>query len=75
MRQEENYFHAPSLPGKFGLRPTGARRVDQSGSSHPGHYLPAPFIGGATTTENENEFLFQTKNPLSAPLVVTAPGS
>jgi len=32
-------------------------RCDRSGEAAPGHYLPLPFGGGATTTDGENDLL------------------
>lgn len=36
-------------------------RIEQDGAHLPGRYLPVPFIGGATTTAEENERLLATR--------------
>lgn len=46
-------------------------RIEQGGAPQPGRFLPAPFIGGATTTEAENNLLFQPEN-FSAPSTTTS---
>lgn len=48
-------------------------RIEQGGAPQPGRFLPTPFIGGATTTARENEFLLEPEKAAAPPVITPAP--